>query len=79
MARRFLKVFTAIALGAGAAWAAGHSGAMFLLAAALLLVAAGVFSFSLRNASRSRKDMLYDSTISTLVFPPSSQLQRPPR
>jgi fatty acid desaturase len=79
MVTSLLKISVRIAVAAAAAWAAFQGGAMLLLAAVLVLLYVVLFSLSVRSGSRSGDDVLHDSTISTLVFPPDSRIHRPPR
>jgi hypothetical protein len=74
-----LKLFTGLALAAAIALSAYDGGGVLLSAAVLVLVCAGLFCLRSLSGSRFRTELLHDPAVSTLVFPPESKLQRPPR
>jgi hypothetical protein len=76
-----VRLVAGVALAGAVAWTAYESGGMLLMGAVLILLSAG-FCFRFMRASRLRADLLHDPAVSTLVFPPESNMQqaaRPPR
>jgi hypothetical protein len=75
-----LKLFIGLALAAAVAWNAYDGGAMLLVPAVLMLMLLCLGLFWVRSpSSRLRTELLHDPAVSTLVFPPESKLQQPPR